>query len=120
MANETIIIQGAEAPYSVNTHAVSPRGFSMQFTVRDCEATRFMSRLNSLECWLVDNGWQPAAAAPASPSPANNGHAEDSSAKICPIHGAKMTRREKAGDTWYSHKAYRPDGTEYWCRGEEK
>jgi hypothetical protein len=40
--------------------------------------------------------------------------------KICPIHGAKMRRREKNGEVWWSHRAYREDGTEFWCRGETK
>ena len=34
----------------------------------------------------------------------------------CPVHNCQMTRKEKNGDVWYSHKA--PDGS--WCRGGEK
>ncbi len=36
---------------------------------------------------------------------------------ICPKHGVAMTKREKQGDTWYSHKVLGEDGREYYCRG---
>ena len=39
--------------------------------------------------------------------------AASSQAPICPIHNMVMTRREKSGDTWYSHLT--AEGT--WCRG---
>jgi hypothetical protein len=32
---------------------------------------------------------------------------------VCSLHGETMVRRQKDGDTWYSHRL--PDGT--WCRG---
>jgi len=32
---------------------------------------------------------------------------------VCPLHGVQMTKHEKNGDVWYSHKL--DDGT--WCRG---
>ena len=35
---------------------------------------------------------------------------------ICPRHGVPMRRREKQGDTWYSHNVG-TDGEELWCRG---
>jgi hypothetical protein len=35
---------------------------------------------------------------------------------ICPKHNVVMAKREKQGDTWYSHKIETPDGDEY-CRG---
>lgn len=35
---------------------------------------------------------------------------------ICPKHGVVMQKREKQGDTWYSHKIETPEGDCY-CRG---
>jgi hypothetical protein len=37
---------------------------------------------------------------------------------ICPRHGQVMTRREKQGDIWFSHRVASPaTGEELWCRG---
>jgi hypothetical protein len=36
---------------------------------------------------------------------------------LCPKHGVPMQKREKQGDTWYSHKVMGEDGREYYCRG---
>ncbi len=39
---------------------------------------------------------------------------------ICPKHGEVMTRREKQGDTWYSHQVTDPaTGEVTYCRGHE-
>ena len=35
---------------------------------------------------------------------------------ICPKHGVPMRKRERQGDTWYSHNAG-GEGEELWCRG---
>lgn len=36
---------------------------------------------------------------------------------LCPKHQAPMRKREKQGDTWYSHQVTGPDGQELYCRG---
>lgn len=37
---------------------------------------------------------------------------------ICPRHQAVMKKREKQGDTWYSHRVFHPTtGEELFCRG---
>lgn len=36
---------------------------------------------------------------------------------ICPKHGVPMKKREKQGDTWYSHVAIDDQGEELYCRG---
>lgn len=36
---------------------------------------------------------------------------------ICPKHQVAMKKREKQGDTWYSHVLTAPDGEECYCRG---
>lgn len=36
---------------------------------------------------------------------------------ICPRHGAPMKKREKQGDTWYSHVVTGPNGDDLYCRG---
>ena len=35
---------------------------------------------------------------------------------ICPKHRVPMRKRERQGDTWYSHNAG-AEGEELWCRG---
>jgi hypothetical protein len=35
---------------------------------------------------------------------------------ICPKHGVPMRKRERQGDTWFSHNAG-SEGEELWCRG---
>lgn len=37
----------------------------------------------------------------------------------CPIHQVPLTRHEKDGEVWFSHKAKGKRG-DYWCRGGEK
>lgn len=46
----------------------------------------------------------------------NNHHVPgpERDSRVCPIHNAKMTRKTKNGDSWYSHVL--EDGT--WCRGK--
>jgi len=46
---------------------------------------------------------------PITPNGKNGDH-------VCPIHGVEMTRHEKEGGVWYSHKL--EDGS--WCRGKAK
>ena len=37
---------------------------------------------------------------------------------ICPKHNAVMKKREKQGDTWFSHRVIHPSsGEELYCRG---
>jgi hypothetical protein len=36
---------------------------------------------------------------------------------ICPRHGAPMKKRERQGDTWYSHVVVDGQGEECYCRG---
>jgi hypothetical protein len=128
-----------EAPASFNIKAESPTGFDCMLTLRSESTADLMPRaLKALE-WLADNGFRPtrpfgrsaAAAAeapaaagsngngaPARPVTAGNGKPSGDTA-ICPLHDALMTRKTgRNGDTWFSHKAVRPDGTEYWCKGK--
>lgn len=36
---------------------------------------------------------------------------------ICPKHGVPMQKREKQGDTWFSHKVTDANGNDQYCRG---
>lgn len=36
---------------------------------------------------------------------------------ICPKHGVPMRKREKQGDTWYSHSIEDSHGDPHYCRG---
>lgn len=56
--------------------------------------------------WLSDHGYRPQRGFDLTPE----------GLPICPKHGIPMKRREKQGDTWFSHNV----GTEehpLWCRG---
>lgn len=103
-----------EAPASV-TVKFSLKGFDTMLTLRDHSGYELLKKLETALDTLEKMGAEPTAhRQPATPQ--DNGQEPDG--KICPLHSAKMTRREKQGDVWYSHKAYSPDGAEYWCRGE--
>ena len=43
---------------------------------------------------------------------------ESADTRICPIHNERMFKRTSGGETWYSHKVRRQDGSTFWCRGE--
>ena len=120
----------SEAPASFNIKAESPDGYDCMLTLRSDSTADLMPRaLKALE-WLADNGFRPtrpfgrpAADAPAAAPAAGSSNGSSTSANgdtaVCPLHDAVMTRRTgRNGDSWYSHKAIRPDGTEYWCKGK--
>lgn len=59
------------------------------------------------------NGYPPAGQYPAPVATLDNGAADPG---WCQIHQCTMTRREREGKAWYSHKV--ADGT--WCKGKPK
>ena len=59
------------------------------------------------------NGYPPAGQYPAPVATLDNGAADPG---WCQIHQCAMTRRERDGKVWYSHKV--ADGT--WCKGKPK
>ena len=110
-----------EAPASWNCKYISAEGFDCMLTLRGESGGDLLPKTQAAIAWLQEHGAQPTrlpsgtiangngqpAAAPTlpdgSPDPA-----------WCSIHGIAMTRREKDGQVWYSHK----DG-DGWCRGKD-
>lgn len=105
-----------EAPASFTVKAFKA-GFECRLTIRAADTKAIVKSIPGALTWLEDQGFtpypQPQAAAPAGPNAAD-GH----ETAWCPIHQCSMQRREKNGESWYSHKATREDGKEYWCRGK--
>lgn len=104
-----------EAPASVNLK-FNFRGFDTMLTLRGESGADVLPKLETAIEWLQGHG---AAATVAGNGNGNGTQGGDSETKICAIHGAKMRRREKQGDIWYSHRAFDENGNEYWCRGEQ-
>jgi hypothetical protein len=110
-----------EAPFSANVKVISPNGYPWMLTVRQESAEEFVAQLERTENWLIRKEWAPDLWR----KPANkkqlelqqasreaSGEAEQDET-WCPIHQASMTRREKHGEVWYSHKA-----GDVWCNGK--
>ena len=104
-----------EAPASVNIK-FRLNGFDTMLTLRADSGADLLPKLEAAMDWLAKKG--------ATPTGGNGQHCTVRSstvpeAKVCPIHHVRMKRREKNGQSWWSHKATDPDtGEEYWCRGE--
>jgi hypothetical protein len=104
-----------EAPASANIK-FRLNGFDTMLTLRADSGAELLPKLEAAMDWLAKKGAAPTAS--ANGNGGGNGQAET---KVCPIHHVKMRRREKNGQSWWSHKATDPDtGEEYWCRGEQK
>lgn len=79
----------------------------------DFELTPEPGRTAEAIAFLEAHGYRPAPTA------------EDSKAiqwtaeglPICPKHGEVMRKREKQGDTWYSHTVQDEHGGQHYCRG---
>ena len=98
-----------EAPASANIK-FRLNGFDTMLTLRADSGADLLPKLEAAMDWLAKKG--------ATPTGNGNGQPE---AKVCPVHHVKMRRREKNGQSWWSHRATDPDTSEeYWCRGEQK
>ena len=106
-----------EAPASVNFKGVTKGGFTCQWTLRDFDENTlldrqvvFMEKLK--EGGVVSLGQKPTVkqADPLPPVAGNGGQAEN----WCAIHSVEMTKWDKEGRSWFSHKA--DDDT--WCKGK--
>lgn len=81
--------------------AIHPSGFEVRFEV---ELTEINEMIRKLEKRHYRPNRELAYTAEGLP--------------ICPRHGVPMSKREKQGDTWYSHKITDPEtGQEVYCRG---
>jgi len=94
-----------EAPVSWTVRYRSTQGFDCMLTLRGHDPAAVLRQAHDL--------MERMAAAGATQHGGSQG-AEGRDKVWCDIHNCEMKRREKDGQTWYSHKA--PDGT--WCRGK--
>ena len=93
----------------------SLNGYTASLALEDDAGAVLLDKAGAVLEKLAALGAEPAQAMARAAAPAEAQPVE----KICPVHGAKMRKREKNGEVWYSHKAYSPDGSEFWCRGKE-
>lgn len=110
-----------EAPASWNVR-YSQNGYACQFTLRGESGGELLPKAEAALAWLVEHG-----AVPDRPVPMNgNGHTDQApkAAPVmdngapdpawCSIHGVAMSRHEKDGRSWYSHKI----GDGQYCKGK--
>ena len=89
---------------------ISPNGNAVRFETPEESLDELLKHLPALERKLTTVGYQPNATREWPKTPEGN--------PICPKHGAPMKKREKQGDTWYSHQIVDPKtGEECWCKG---
>ena len=99
-----------EAPVSWNVRYTSSQGYDCQLTLRGVDAAEVLTLADQLMAKMVEavvgSGHGPSngnGAAPVKP--------ED--VRWCSIHDCAMTRYEKNGRSWYSHRI---EGGK-WCKG---
>ncbi len=107
----------SEAPASWNVRYRTADGFECQLTLRGSSGADLLPRTEAAVRWLVDHGCSPTNGqrppqAEAQDPPAAGAPGQQAEG-WCAEHGVQMQRRERNGQTWWSHKA--PDGS--WCRG---
>ena len=101
------------------TVAMTKDGYPCTLSFSSTDTKDLLPRALAAIEWLKANGFEPPAKAPqpqpteaAKPAPTLPDGSPDPA--WCPVHQVAMTRREKDGQVWYSHKL--PDGT--YCRGK--
>jgi len=104
-----------EAPASIN-FKFRLRGYDAQLTLRDVSGSALLPKFQAALSALEEMGAEPRnlPPLPLNPDAAQPPQAAATDPSFCSIHNCKMTKRERNGDVWYSHKA--PDDT--WCRGK--
>ena len=125
MMTEELTINEAlpEAPYSWNVRYYDASGFECQLTVREftgkdlfAKATSAIEWLNGVNARPRANG-KPAQQPPAPPAAPVVPPATLPDGEIdpgwCAIHAVSMSRHEKDGQAWYSHKV-----GDSWCKGK--
>ena len=82
-----------------------PSGFRVTFDVQRDDLEMCIS-------WLLTNGYKsdPPSGDPWKRTPSGE--------PLCPRHGVAMSKRERQGDTWHSHRVMHPEtAEELYCRG---
>ena len=96
----------SEAGASWNTKYSTPNGFVCQLTLRSETGLDLLSKADAALSFLLERGY----------SPCDNNHHGSKDTRWCTIHQCEMRRREKDGQSWYSHSL--EDGG--WCRGKQQ
>jgi hypothetical protein len=90
----------------IEIHTLHPTGFPVTFIIEAADP-----KLHTLIQKLVNLGYRPGIAG-------DTWARTPEGLPICPRHSVVMPRREKQGDTWYSHKVTDPTtGEVTYCRG---
>lgn len=92
----------------ITIHAIHPKGWPVDFQINPAEhkteeAIAFLERYNFIP-------------APTAESARDYSYTPDG-LPICPKHGEVMQKREKQGDTWFSHGVTDSQGQKHYCRG---
>ena len=95
---------------NVTIRTISPDGWPVDFELEPKPGATAEAIL-----FLEDHGYQPAPVGSSSKS--NDIQYTPDGLPVCPKHGAPMKKREKQGDTWYSHQVVDANGNECYCRG---
>jgi hypothetical protein len=85
-------------------HARHPSGFLIALDDID------RNRIDAAIDWLTEHGYTPDL-------PGDGWRRTPDGLPICGKHGLVMSRRERQGDEWFSHKVIDPHGQEKYCRG---
>jgi len=118
-----------QSPYPPNSWSwrmVDPRGVTVLINLKTDTANEAVKRYEGLVTILIDRGWEPASEGYTRPLPSNgNGNGpedkpQEDEEHICEIHHVPMTKWEKEGRKWWSHKTDDPRYAQYkgWCKGE--
>ena len=114
-------ISRTEYPASVTVKFYS-KGFACDLTLRAETGGDVLTRLDQALTWLTQHGAAPHGEPEKQPEPAPAHQAAPTLASglpdpaWCSIHNCTMTRHEKDGQVWYSHKT----DTGTYCRGGAK
>ena len=99
-----------EAPVSWNVRYTSRQGYDCQLTLRGVDAAEVLKLADQLMAKMTEAG---VGNGRGQANGNGNGHASNGNAAWCAIHDCAMTRYEKNGRSWYSHRV---EGGK-WCKG---
>jgi hypothetical protein len=109
-----------DEPASWSTHYMDPSGFECELTLRAANGADLLKKAGAALLNLVNAGCQPVqrvANIGGGSKPIEAPKMPDGSPDPtwCTIHGLAMSRHEKNGQIWFSHKV----GDDY-CKGGKK
>ena len=100
----------SEAPVSWNVRYTSSQCYDCQLTLRGIDAAEVLTLADQL---MAKMGGAGVGNGHGSPNGKGNGHTKANGLAWCDIHDCAMTRYEKNGRSWYSHRV---EGGK-WCKG---